>query len=169
MKFFGDCPRKVTQLFRANPPRLPLKAYEDFSAFKLFMHDIGLLGAMSDLPPSTVLEGNAVFTNFKGALTEQYVLQELLAAGASPAYWSSERGDAEVDFLLQGADAVYPVEAKAERNLKAKSLKTYREFFSPPRCYRTSLERHRIGKLTEDMPLYAVGRIVEETGSRGLT
>ena len=159
----------ITQLFRADPPRLPLKSYEDFSAFKLFMHDVGLLGAMSDLPPSAVLEGNAVFTNFKGALTEQYVLQELLAAGASPAYWSSERGDAEVDFLLQGTDAVYPVEAKAECNLKAKSLKTYREFFSPPRCYRTSLERHRTGKLTEDMPLYAVGRIVEETGSRGLT
>ena len=106
-----------------------------------------------------------MFTNFKGALTEQYVLQEFLAAGASPAYWSSDRGDAEVDFLLQGADAVYPVEAKAERNLKAKSLKTYREFFGPPRCYRTSLERHSHGKLTEDVPLYAVGRIVAETGS----
>lgn len=150
-------------LRRASPPRMPLKANEDFSAFKLFMHDVGLLGAMSDLPPSAVLDGNAVFTNFKGALTEQYVLQELLAAGASPAYWSSERGDAEVDFLLQGADAVYPVEAKAERNLKAKSLKTYREFFGPPCCYRTSLERHHVGKLTKDVPLYAVGGIVEET------
>lgn len=93
----------IHQVFRANPPRMPLKSYEDFSAFKLYMHDVGLLGAMSGLPASAILERNSVFTNFKGALTEQYVLQELLAAGASPSYWAAERGDAEVDFLVQAS------------------------------------------------------------------
>ena len=79
-----------------------MKSYEDFSAFKLYQHDVGLLGAMSVLPPSAILEGNELFTNFKGALTEQYVLQELAALGVEPSYWSAERGDAEVDFVLQG-------------------------------------------------------------------
>ncbi len=152
----------IHQVFRANPPRMPLKSYEDFSAFKLYMHDVGLLGAMSGLPASALLERNSVFTNFKGALTEQYVLQELLAAGASPSYWAAERGDAEVDFLVQGSKAVFPIEVKAERNLKAKSLKTYREFFNPPVCYRTSLSEYAAGPATRDIPLYAVARIAEE-------
>ncbi|MBQ3289592.1 MAG: ATP-binding protein [Kiritimatiellae bacterium] len=152
----------VHQVFRADPPRMPLKSYEDFSAFKLYMHDVGLLGAMSGLPASALLELNSIFTNFKGALTEQYVLQELLAAGVSPSYWAAERGDAEVDFIVQGSKAVFPVEVKAERNLKAKSLKTYREFFKPPVCYRTSLSEYAAGRLTRDIPLYAVARIAEE-------
>ena len=152
----------IHQIFRADPPRMPLKSYEDFSAFKLYMHDVGLLGAMSGLPASALLDRNSIFTNFKGALTEQYVLQELLAAGMSPSYWAADRGDAEVDFLLQGSKAIFPVEVKAERNLKAKSLKTYREFFKPPACYRTSLSEHATGRLTRDIPLYAVSRIAEE-------
>ncbi len=152
----------IHQVFRAETPRMPLKSYEDFSAFKLYMHDVGLLGAISALPPSAILEGNAVFTNFKGAMTEQFVLQELIASGVEPSYWSSERGDAEVDFLVQGAKAIYPVEVKAERNLKAKSLKAYRETFGPPVCYRTSLSPFSAGKLVRDMPLYAVSRIAAE-------
>ena len=152
----------IHQVFRANPPRMPLKSYKDFSAFKLYMHDVGLLGAMSGLPASALLERNSVFTNFKGALTEQYVLQELLAAGASPSYWAAERGDAEVDSLVQGSKAVFPIEVKAEPNLKAKSLKTYREFFNPPVCYRTSLSEYAAGPATRDIPLYAVARIAEE-------
>ena len=152
----------IHQVFRAETPRMPLKSYEDFSAFKLYMHDVGLLGAISALPPSAILEGNAVFTNFKGAMTEQFVLQELIASGVEPSYWSSERGDAEVDFLVQGTKAIYPVEVKAERNLKAKSLKAYRETFGPPVCYRTSLSPFSAGKLVRDMPLYAVSRIAAE-------
>ena len=103
-----------------------------------------------------------MFTNFKGTMTEQFVLQELIASGIEPSYWSSERGDAEVDFLVQGTKAIYPVEVKAERNLKAKSLKTYRETFSPPISYRTSLASFSAGKFIRDMPLYAVSRIAAE-------
>lgn len=156
----------VHRLYKADPPRMPLSAYGDFPAFKLFMHDVGLLGAMSGLPASAILEGTAVFTNFKGALTEQYVMQELLAAGAKPFYWAAEKGDAEVDFVVQGDRAVYPIEAKASRNLKARSLSVYREFFKPPVCYRTSLEKHSVGGNIRDFPLYAVSKIVEEIASR---
>ena len=153
-------------LRRASPPRMPLKANEDFSAFKLFMHDVGLLAAMSDLPPQTILEGSAIFTNFKGALTEQYVMQELVGCGVSPCYWSSERGDAEVDFLIQGTKSVLPVEAKAERNLNAKSLRAFRDLFTPPVSYRTSLAERHAGKDVHDIPLYAIPQIVRDACTR---
>jgi len=152
----------VHQVFRADPPRLPLKSYEDFAAFKLYQHDVGLLGAMSALPPSAILEGNELFTNFKGALTEQFVLQELVALGLEPSYWSAERGDAEVDFVLQGERGIYPLEVKAACNLKAKSLATYRGFFNPAICYRTSLAKRADGKLVRDVPLFDLPRIVRE-------
>lgn len=155
----------VTQVFRTTTPRMPLKACEDFSAFKLYMHDVGLLGALSGLPPTVLLEGNALFTNFKGALTEQYALQELLAAESPLAYWTSKSGDAEVDFLLQGEKNIIPLEVKAERNLKAKSLSVFRELCHPPVCYRTSLaKRNPAGKIY-DLPLYAVSRIPAQINS----
>ena len=117
---------------------------------------------MSDLPPSVILEGDSLFTNFKGALTEQFVLQELVAMGVNPSYWSAEKGDAEVDFLVQGGTAVYPIEVKAACNLKAKSLATYRGFFEPPICYRTSLARRSDGNLIRDVPLFDLLRIARE-------
>ena len=150
----------IHQVFRAETPRMPLKSYEDFSAFKLYMHDVGLLGAISALPPSAILEGNSIFTNFKGAMTEQYVLQELLVAGCKPAYWTNDAGNAEVEFVVQGEKAVYPVEAKAGINTQAKSLKVYRKLFSPPFAVRTSLAVARDGTDTKDIPLFALGSFV---------
>ena len=147
----------IRQVFRASPPRLPLFANQDFSAFKLFMHDVGLLGAMSGINSQTILDGNALFTNFKGALTEQYVLQELVASGVAPFYWTSESGNAEVDFVVQGESDVFPIEAKAGINTKAKSLKVYRELFNPPYAIRTSLQPYNDGGTTKDIPLYAFG------------
>ena len=147
----------VSQVYRVGTPRLPLKSYRDFSAFRLYMHDVGLLGAMSDLPPSSVLEGNAVFTNFKGALAEQYVLQELLVNGFQPCYWTNDAGNAEVEFVIQGEKGVFPVEVKAGINTQAKSLKTYRKLFSPPFSFRTSLAEGHDGTEIKDIPLYAFG------------
>ena len=135
---------------------MPLKAYEDFSAFKLFLVDIGLLSAMTDISPKVILHGNDVFSEFKGALTEQFACQQILAHSRQPVgYWSSDRGISEVDFLLQGETSVVPVEVKAERNLKAKSLKTYYEKFSPPFAIRTSLADFRQEEWLWDIPLYA--------------
>ena len=147
----------IKRVFRVGTPRLPLRSYYDFSAFKLYAHDVGLLGAMSELSPSVILDGNSLFTNFKGALTEQYVLQELLVSGFNPAYWTNDAGNAEVEFVVQGETAVYPVEAKAGINTQAKSLKVYRKLFSPPFVIRTSLADARDGKEMKDIPLFALG------------
>ena len=147
----------VRQVFRTGTPRLPLKSYRDFSAFRLYAHDVGLLCAMSDLPPSAVLEGNAIFTNFKGTLAEQYVLQELTANGFEPCYWTNDAGNAEVEFVIQGEKGVFPVEVKAGINTQAKSLKVYRELFSPPFSFRTSLAAAHDGTAIKDIPLYAFG------------
>jgi len=147
----------ISQVFRVSPPRLPLFSYQDFSAFKLYLHDVGLLGAMAGLASQTLLEGNALFTNFNGSLTEQYVLQEIVASGYTPYYWTSDSGNAEVEFVIQGETNVFPVEAKAGINTKAKSLKVYRELFAPPYAIRTSLAQHADGTLTKDIPLYAFG------------
>ncbi len=147
----------IRQVYRTGTPRLPLKAYRDFSAFRLYMHDVGLLGAMSDLHPSVVLQGNDVFTNFKGTIAEQYVLQELTANGFKPCYWTNDAGNAEVEFVIQGESGVYPVEVKAGINTQAKSLKVYRKLFTPPFSLRTSLAEAHDGDEVKDIPLYAFG------------
>ena len=152
----------IRQVFRVGTPRIPLRSYIDLSAFKLYAHDVGLLGALSELPPSAIVEGNALFTNFKGALTEQYVLQELLVAGCKPAYWTNDAGNAEVEFVVQGDKAVYPVEAKAGINTQAKSLKVYQNLFSPPFAIRTSLANANDGNRIKDIPLYAFGPSVRQ-------
>jgi len=145
------------QTFRVSPPRMPLASYQDFSAFKLYAHDVGLLSAIAELPSTALIDGNALFSNFNGSLTEQYVLQEIVAVGASPHYWSADSGNAEVEFVVQGENAIFPIEAKAGINTKAKSLKVYRELFHPPFALRTSLQPFHNGDTTKDIPLYAFG------------
>ncbi len=152
----------VHQHFRVNPPRMPLRSYEDYSSFKLFMHDVGLLGAMSNLPAKTLLEGSDIFTNFNGSLTEQYVLQELVAANIASNYWTPDAGDAELDFVIQGGDNIYPLEAKAGINTKSKSLKLFRESFKPVKSYRTSLNEWHPDADPEEVPLYAIASIAKE-------
>lgn len=147
----------IRQVFRVSPPRLPLFSYQDFAAFKLYLHDVGLLGAMAGLSSQTLLDGNALFTNFRGSLTEQYVLQELVATNLIPYYWTSDSGNSEVEFVVQGDTAVFPIEVKAGINTKAKSLKTFRELFAPPYAIRTSLAPHKDGRTIKDIPLHALG------------
>lgn len=142
-------------------PRLPLKSYEDYAAFKLYMLDVGLLGAMSDLPSRALLEPTAIFTNFKGALTEQYVLQELCAAEVACAYWTNGNGVAELDFVLQGELDVFPLEVKSAENLRAQSLKVYNKIFNPRLSFRTSLVPYHRGDRLVDVPLYALCGVVD--------
>ena len=104
-----------------------------------------------------ILDNNALFTNFKGALAEQFVLQELLANGFAPCYWTSDSGNAEVEFVIQGEKDIFPIEVKAGINTKAKSLKTFRELFKPPYSIRTSLQSYHDGIDVKDIPLYAFG------------
>ena len=145
----------VHKVSRITTPNLPLKAYEDLKAFKLYMVDIGLLGALAGLKQSILLDGNDMFVEFKGALTEQYVLQQLVTdPDIGIYYYTNERGNCEVDFLIDDGDKVIPLEVKAEINLKAKSLKTYREKYSPEVAVRTSMADYKEHDGLVDMPLY---------------
>jgi hypothetical protein len=141
---------------RIKKPHLPLAAYQD-NAFKLFGLDVGLLAAQSRLDATTLLEGNRIFTEFKGALTEQYVLQQLIANQGNPVfYWANEKGTAEVDFVLQQGQDVIPIEVKAEENLKAKSLRVYAEQFNPHKAVRFSMADYREQNWMMNVPLYGV-------------
>ena len=138
-------------------PDLPLKAYIDFDAFKLFLVDIGLLIAMTDLDAKVIIEGNKIFTEFKGALTEQYILQQLISdVGVIPYYYSTQNSKGEIDFLVQGKTSVIPIEVKAEENLKAKSLKAFCEKYQPSYAVRTSMSDYREQDWMTNIPLYAV-------------
>jgi len=136
-------------------PALPLSAYHS-SAFKLFMADVGLLACASGLDAATLLDGSRLFTEFKGALTEQFVAQELVASGLTPHYWSNPDGNSEVDFVVQTKGKVIPIEVKATENLRAKSLKTYYEKYNPDRCVRTSLSDYREESWLVNVPLYGL-------------
>jgi len=147
----------VKQVFNVSKPAVPLKAYEDFGAFKLFMVDVGLLGAMTDLDARTLLDGNNIFQEFKGALTEQYVTQQLVTReDLSIYYWSAQNARAEIDFLVQLSGEIIPIEVKAEENLQAKSLRVYYDKFQPKIAIRTSMSNYRKESWLENIPLYAI-------------
>lgn len=156
-----DC-GQTSKISRVSKPAMPLKAYEDLKAFKIFLVDIGLMSAMTDIDSKTLLEGSAIFTEFKGSLTEQYVFQQLNSTGEFVIYyWSAERSTAEVDFVIQHSNQILPVEVKAEENLQAKSLKVFNEKFRPDNLIRTSMsDFRREGRLT-NLPLYALSRMVD--------
>ena len=150
----------VHKVSRVNAAGVPLKAYEDLKAFKLFIVDVGLLGCMTGLRQRTLLDGNDLFSEFKGALTEQYVCQQLQTMDdLGVYYYTNDRGSCEVDFVLDTGEQVVPVEVKAEVNLKAKSLKTYREKFAPAISVRTSMADYRKEEWLFNLPLYAVEEI----------
>lgn len=150
----------IHKINRVSKPALPLKAYEDMGAFKLYLLDIGLLGAMANLDVKTLLDGNLIFTEFKGALTEQYVLQQLVTdAEISIFYWSSEKSDGEVDLLIQYKNEVVPIEVKAAENLQAKSLRAFVEKNKSKMAIRTSMSDFREETWLTNMPLYAINEV----------
>lgn len=145
---------KITRISNAS---LPLKGFEDINAFKLYMVDVGLLCAMSGLDAATIVDGNAIFTQYKGALTEQFVLQQLLCVkDITIHYWTPDAGMAEVDFVVQLAGKIIPIEVKAEENLKAKSLKSYCDKYKPQEAIRTSMSNYRKEENFTNLPLYAI-------------
>lgn len=150
----------VHKVHRVSAPNLPLKAYEDLKAFKLFLVDIGLLSCMVGLQQKILLDGNELFKEFKGALTEQYVLQQLKTIkGLNVYYWTAERGLAEVDFIIDNGSNVIPIEVKAEQNLKAKSLKVYQEKYQPKIAVRTSMADYKKEERLLNLPLWAISKI----------
>lgn len=144
------------RVYRVDKPQLPLRDYEDLSAFKLYMHDVGLLGAAMDVDARDVILSNSALEEYKGAMTEQYVCQQLVACGRTPYYWTSGRGTAEVDFVLRRDGRPAPLEVKAEENVHAKSLRML--------CgqtglhgYRSSMRGYREQDWLTNVPLWAVG------------
>lgn len=157
--WLSDC-GLIHKVSRVNSVGIPLKGYDDLKAFKLFLVDVGLLGCMAGLSHRTLLDGNSLFTEFKGALTEQYVCQQLKnIEDVDVYYYTNDRGSCEIDFVIGTGNRVVPVEVKAEVNLRAKSLKTYREKFSPEICVRTSMADYKKEEWLINLPLYAVGQI----------
>lgn len=150
----------IYKINRVKKSGIPLSAYEDFSAFKLFMLDTGLLGAMSGLPAQALLEGSALFSDFKGAITEQYVLQQLKSnKGLNIYYWSSDSSRGELDFLLQRDIDIIPVEVKAEENLQSKSLRVFVERNAGLHGIRFSMSNYREQEWMTNYPLYSVGYV----------
>lgn len=160
MLWLTDC-GLIHKVHRVTAPNLPLKAYEDLKAFKLFLLDVGLLSCMVGLRQDVLLNGNDLFKEFKGALTEQYVLQQLKTMKTVNAYyWTAPQGTAEVDFVIDNGQDVIPVEVKAETNLQAKSLKVYREKFQPKRSIRTSMADYKDEDWLLNLPLWAIQSII---------
>jgi predicted AAA+ superfamily ATPase len=159
MSWLIDC-GLIHKVNNTTKPAMPLKAYEDFGAFKLFMVDVGLLSAMTDLDIRSLLAGNDLFEAFKGALTEQYVLQQLLVSKSTGVYyWSPEKARAEIDFLLQTEGKIVPIEVKAAENLHAKSLRVYYQKYQPESAIRTSLSDYRKEEWMTNLPLYAISSL----------
>jgi len=150
----------VYKIARVSKPDIPLVAYEDMNAFKLFVVDVGLLCAMGDLDVKTLIDGNRIFEEFKGSLTEQYILQQLnVISDMVIRYWTSDTAKSELDFLLQYEGRVIPVEVKAEENLHAKSLRMYCQKYSPEIAIRTSMSDFRKEDWLTNVPLYAIAEM----------
>ena len=170
----------VSMVNRISKPAMPLSSYRDESFFKLYFLDVGLLAAASNLDAKAILDGNRIFQEFKGALTEQYVQQQIIAEfGTKPYYWTSKSGQAEVDFMVEYESGIIPIEAKAEKNLQAKSLKLFCSKHRPKVAVRTSMSHYfrqdiafantkdgATAKYTLiDLPLYAISQFMNEVNA----
>lgn len=159
IQWLVDC-GLIYKVYCVEKPGMPLKAYTDFSSYKLFMLDVGLLGAMTDLDAESLLEGNRIFVEFKGALAEQYVHQQIVSTTQYiPYYYSNVKSRNEIDFLLQIKSKVIPIEVKAEENLRSKSLKAYVDKFEPVYAIRTSMSNYRKQDWLINIPLWGVSGI----------
>lgn len=155
----------VYQINRVKNCRIPLSAYQDFSAFKLYILDVGLLCAMAGVDPKTILEGDSIFVEFKGALAEQYVLSELKSNNVDYIfYWTSETGTAELDYVVQIENHNIPIEVKSNENLQAKSLKSFVEKYHTDINVRTSMSDYRREEKLINIPLYEIGNIKNIVG-----
>ena len=154
----------VYQINRVNNCKVPLSAYQDFNAFKLYLLDVGLLAAMAEIDEKTLLDGNEIFVEFKGSLTEQYVLCQLKqCTDLNVFYWTADTGTAEIDFITQIRGNNVPIEVKASENLQAKSLKTFVQKYNTEINVRTSMSNYRKEDWLINVPLYSIGNIEEIT------
>lgn len=152
--------RLVYKIYRSSAPGLPASAYDDLSAFKIYLVDVGILRRLAMLAPTAFGEGNRLFTEFKGALTENYVLQELATQfEVVPRYWSKGNPPYEVDFLLQRENDIFPVEVKAEANTNSRSLRKFKELYGDrvKLRIRFSLDNLKLNNDVLNIPLFMAG------------
>lgn len=156
IQWLSDC-GLIHLVHSVSKPGYPLKAYEELDSFKIYMNDIGLLCALGNTDIKTILDNNKFFVEFKGAVTEQYVLQQLLSCtDFKPFYYSSPNSSGEIDFLIQAEDQIIPIEVKAAENLQAKSLKAFHQKYNNLYSVRTSLSDFRVDDWLTNVPLYAI-------------
>ena len=155
----------IYKIHRVTKPAMPLIAYEDFDVFKIYILDVGLLGALAHLDAQTLIDGNKIFEEFKGTFAEQYVLQQLKTIPNLPIYyWSNERSKGEIDYIIQYKNEIIPIEVKATINLKAKSLSQFRKEFEPNKSIRTSLADYEFNNGLYNIPLYAINFMKDVIG-----
>ena len=154
----------IYKVERCKAPELPLKFYVDNAAFKIYLLDVGLLAAMSQTEPKDILLGNKVFSEFKGAFSENYVLQQLKPiSGVNTYYFSKDNSQLEIDFLLQCAGRIIPVEVKSEENVKSKSLHTFVDnHMNEGKGLRISMKQHIEQDWMENIPLCATAPYFEK-------
>lgn len=152
----------IYRINRTNKANFPLAAYTDLLAFKIYSLDVGLLSALGNLSAQTLIESDRMFTEFKGALTEQFVLQEFKSSGIKQIfYWANDSGSAEIDFILEKENVIYPLEVKSSENLKSKSLKTFSLKYPEIHCYRSSLSDFREESWMTNIPLFAIKSFID--------
>lgn len=154
----------IYKIHRVSTIEYPLKFYEDFDVFKIFPLDIGLLGAMADVPASQMLVGDNIFKEFKGSFSECYVNEQLARIQIPTFYYSSNESEVEIDFAVQTESRVIPIETKAEENVKAKSLKTYINEHSDLKGLRLSMKNYINQGWMENIPLYAIEGYLRSDG-----
>ncbi|HEY5507421.1 MAG TPA: ATP-binding protein [Paludibacter sp.] len=142
---------------RISKPEMPLIAFQDLSAFKLFLHDVGLLIAMSGIDSKSIIDGNSLFTQYNGAIAEQFVMQQLrLISDRYIGYWTNDRSSSVVDFVIQTKGTIIPIEVKSGENLKAKSFKLFCQKYNPETAIRTSLTDYKDESWMTNLPLWAI-------------
>ena len=149
----------VYKVCKIEKPFIPLSAYADDTAFKLYMADVGLLRKLSKLPHNFILDATPAFKEFKGSLAENYVLTELVKSVDSPAYYWTSGNTAEVDFVIQCGCEIVPIEVKAEQHLRARSLAEYRKKYEPPHAVKTSMRNEVSGGDVLQIPLYMIATV----------
>ena len=155
----------IHKVVRLSKPGIPISSYSDFSDFKIYLSDVGLLGAMANLPIDVVLEGHRLFEEFKGVMAEQIICQLLLSNGYRTHYWSPESGKSEVDFVIQKDTRIIPIEVKSGENLRSRSLRVYFDKYQPQECIRTSLAGYQKQDWVKNIPMYLFERWLNRESS----
>jgi hypothetical protein len=145
----------IHKVVRISKPGIPISAYADWSDFKIYLNDVGLLAAMAGISQQSIIQGNELFEEFKGVITEQFVCQQINAKSIACYYWSPEGGTSEVDFVIQRGDWVVPIEVKSGLNVRSRSLRVYYDKYQPTRCIRTSLAAYEEQSWMTNIPLYS--------------